>query len=154
MSPITSKLKRLHLMDSLVSFSAATQTRMPGGGWVRAIREALGMTQGQLGERIKVSRQSIQDFERAEADRRITMESLDRLAAAMGCKVVYALVPEYGTLEDIRVARATVLADSLLKPGAHSMKLEAQGLKKEEHSRQRALLVEDLLGGSSRKLWQ
>ena len=51
------------------------------------------MTQAQLGGRAGISRQSVQDFERAEAERRITLESLDRLARALGCRMVYALVP-------------------------------------------------------------
>lgn len=48
------------------------------------------MTQAQLGARVGVSRQSVQDFEKSESERRITLDSLDRLARAMECRVVYA----------------------------------------------------------------
>ena len=148
------KLKRLQLMDALQEFPSAEQAPVPSGGWARAIRDALGLTQGQLAARLKISRQGIQDLEGSEAGRRITLDSLDRLASAMGCRLIYALVPENGTLEDIRVRRAQSLADSILKPTAHSMTLEAQGVPAREHGRQRKLLVDELLSGSARKLWR
>ena len=92
------KLKRMQLSDALQAYPSPEAASPPRGGWVRAIREALGMTQAQLGARAGISRQSVQDFERAEADRRITLESLDKLARAMGCRLVYALVPENGSV--------------------------------------------------------
>ena len=148
------KLKRMQLSDALQAYPSPEAAMLPRGGWVRAIREALGMTQAQLGARAGISRQSVQDFERAEADRRITLDSLDRLARAMGCRVAYALVPEGGTLDDLRERRADALAEALLQPTDHSMKLEAQGVSAKERERQRKLLAEALLRGSARKLWQ
>jgi predicted DNA-binding mobile mystery protein A len=148
------KLKRMQLSDALQAYPSPEAAMPPRGGWVRAIREALGMTQAQLGARAGISRQSVQDFERAEADRRITLDSLDRLARAMGCRVAYALVPEGGTLDDLRERRADALAEALLQPTDHSMKLEAQGVSAKERERQRKLLAEALLRGSARKLWQ
>jgi predicted DNA-binding mobile mystery protein A len=112
------------------------------------------MTQGQLGARASISRQSVQDFERTEADRRITLESLDKLARAMGCRMVYALVPENGSVDALRERRALALAEALLQPADHSMKLEAQGVTAPERERQRRLLADTLLNGSPRKLWQ
>lgn len=148
------KLKRMQLSDALQAYPSPGAAMPPRGGWVRAIREALGMTQAQLGARAGISRQSVQDFERAEADRRITLDSLDRLARAMGCRMVYALVPEHGTLDDLRERRADALAEAMLQPTDHSMKLEAQGVSAKERERQRKLLAESLLSGSARKLWQ
>ncbi len=148
------KLKRMQLSDALQAYPSPEAAVPPRGGWVRAIREALGMTQAQLGARAGISRQSVQDFERAEADRRITLDSLDRLARAMGCRVAYALVPEGGTLDDLRERRADALAEAMLQPADHSMKLEAQGVSATERKRQRKLLAESMLQGSARKLWQ
>ena len=145
--------QRLQLADALRQYKSSSPTPPPRG-WARAIREALGMTQTQLAARLKITRQSVQDLEQAEAERRITLESLDRLAKAMGCRVVYAVVPESGSLDDLRVSRAKQLADALLKPTEHSMKLEAQGVSGRERGRQRKLLADALLRGSPRKLWQ
>lgn len=126
----------------------------PRSGWIRALREALGMTQTQLAARLGVARQTVDDLERAEAGRRITLESLDRLAQALGCRVVYAVVPERGSLDDLRRQRALALAEALLRRGEHSMKLEAQGVSRSERERQRKRLAEQILHGSSRKLWR
>lgn len=149
-----SSLKRMQLTDVLRAYPTPEAAIPPRGGWVRAIREALGMTQAQLGARVNVSRQSVQDLEKSEAERRITLDSLDRLARAMGCRVVYSLVPENGSLEDLRTRRANVLAEGLLKSTDHSMKLEAQGVSAIERERQCKLLAEALLRDSPRKLWR
>lgn len=147
-------LKRMQLADALRNYPAPDIATSPRGGWVRAIREALGMTQVQLAARVGISRQSIQNLEKAEAERRITLDSLDRLARAMKCQVVYSLVPENGSLDNLRKLQANTVAEALLKPTDHSMKLEAQGVSVNERERQRKLLAEALLRGSSRKLWQ
>jgi predicted DNA-binding mobile mystery protein A len=144
----------MQLSDALREFPKPEAAAAPRGGWLRAIRQALGMTQAQLGARVGIARQSIQDLEIAEANRRITLDSLDRLARAMGCRVVYAVVPETGTLDEIRERRAGAVAGTLIKPTEHSMKLEAQGVSASETERQRKLLAQALLGGSPRKLWQ
>ena len=149
-----SNLTRMQLTDALRAFPSPDGAMPPRGGWVRAIREALGMTQAQLGDRVRVSRQSVQDLEKAEAERRITLDSLDRLARAMGCRVVYALVPENGSLDDVRTRRANTVAEAMLKSTDHSMKLEAQGVSAIERERQRKLLAEALLRDSPRKLWR
>ena len=146
-------LKRLQLTDALAEFSSS-RSSPPGGGWARAIREGLGMTQAQLATRLRISRQTLQGLERAEANRRITLDSLDRLAKAMDCRLVYALVPETGSLDEVRARKAKALADELLKSTEHSMTLEAQGVSARESKRQRELLVDELLRGSSRKLWR
>jgi len=154
MTDTKTRLKRLQLADALRPYPDPEAAAVPRGGWLRAIREALGMTQSQLGARTSISRQSVQDFERAEADRRITLESLDKLARAMGCRMVYALVPENGSVDALRERRALALAETLLQPTDHSMKLEAQGVTAPERERQRRLLADTLLNGSPRKLWQ
>jgi predicted DNA-binding mobile mystery protein A len=154
MTDTKAHLKRLQLADALRAYPPPDTAAAPRGGWVRAIREALGMTQGQLGERAAISRQSVQDFERAEAERRITLESLDKLARAMGCRMVYALVPENGSIDALRERRALGLAEAMLQPADHSMKLEAQGVTGAERERQRKLLADTLLNGSPRKLWR
>lgn len=74
MTDSKNRLQRMQLDDALRAHPMPEATP-PRGGWLRAIREALGMTQAQLGARANIIRQSVQDFERAEADRRITLES-------------------------------------------------------------------------------
>jgi predicted DNA-binding mobile mystery protein A len=147
-------LKRQQLDDALRVYPTAKSLTPPPSGWIRSIREALGMTQSQLGAKLGISRQSVQDFEKAEVERRITLDSLDRLARAIGCRLVYALPPETGSLDDLRTRRAEAIADAMLKPTTHSMQLEDQGVSKRTRQRQRKELVDTLLTGSARKLWR
>lgn len=140
--------------DLITPYVRLRDAPIPRGGWVRAIREALGMTQVQLAARLGIARQSLDDLERAEASGKITLESLRKLADALDCKVVYAVVPNAGSLEAQRRRRALALADALRKSPEHSMKLEAQGISEREAERHRKMLAEALLRGSPRKLWR
>src|SRR5262245_45019600 len=91
---------RLSQLDRHLS-NARTLPPRPTGGWIAAIREALGLTLGQVGQIARVPRQNVQKFERAEADDRITLATLRRLAEAMGCDLVYAFVPKSGTFAEL-----------------------------------------------------
>ena len=154
MSEKSAALKRIQLSEALRKYPTASVAPPPRNGWARAVREALGVTQVQLATRLGITRQSVQDLESAEASRRITLESLDRLAGAMGCRVVYAVVPESGSLDDLRQRRAAEVAEEMLKATNHSMSLEAQSVSKRERSRQKKRLEESLLRGSPRQLWK
>lgn len=153
-NPQTSKIAFHQLTDVLRKYPLPRDANPPRGGWIRAVRHVLGMTQAQLGARLDVSPQAVREYELAEAKRRITLDSLDRAARAMGCRLVYALVPESGSMDAVRERRAREVADQLLRTAAHSMNLEAQGVGVSESERQRQILVESLLQGNPRKLWQ
>jgi predicted DNA-binding mobile mystery protein A len=134
-------------------FRRLSRTQSARGGWVRAIREALGMSGAQLAARLNVTRQTIKDLEHSEATGKITLDSLNKLAAALGCRVVYGLVPEK-PLEEMQRDRAGNIAESLLKPVSHSMKLEAQAIGERDEQRQRERLIEGLMQGDPKKLWK
>lgn len=150
----SNNLTRAQLTDALQSFSPVAKSSPLGGGWVRAIREALGMTQAQLAARVSISRQAVQEFEGAEARRRITLESMDRLAAAMGCRVVYAVVPVDATLDTMRDDQARMQAEKMMGPVSHSMAMEAQAVPSSIRERQLQSLMEELKSGSARHLWK
>lgn len=147
-------LRRAQLHDAMAPYSQTGTAMPPRGGWAKAVRQALGMTHAQVAARLKVSRQSVQDLEQAEAKRRITLESLERLATAMGCRLVYALVPDGGSLDAVRERQAELVAKAMLAATDHSMALEGQGVSKRERDQQRKQLAETLLRGSPRKLWK
>jgi len=148
-----SKLKLEQTQELLRPFRRFSRAQSPRGGWVRAIREALGMSAKQLGTRLRVTRQTVENLERSEANGKITLDSLNKLAKALGCRVIYALVPEK-PLEEIQHDRARQIAESLMKPVSHSMKLEAQSIGEREEQRQRERITESLLQGDPKKLWQ
>lgn len=146
------KLKLEQTEELLRPFRRLSRAQSPRGGWVRAIREALGMSGAQLAARLNVTRQTIKDLEHSEANGKITLESLNKLAAALGCRVVYVLVPEK-PLEEMQRDRARDIAESLIKPVSHSMKLEAQAIGERQERRQRERIIQGLLQGNPKKLW-
>ena len=110
------------------------------------------MSAAQLAARLNVTRQTIRDLEQSEATGKITVDSLNKLASAMGCRVIYALVPEK-PLDEMQRERAKKIADSLVMPVSHSMKLEAQSISERDEQRQKDRVVRKLLAGNPRKLW-
>lgn len=146
------KLQLKQTEELVQPFRRFARAQTPRGGWVRAIREALGMSAKQLGARVHVTRQTIENLERSEAEGKITLDSLNKLAKALGCRVVYALVPEK-PLAEMQRDRARTIADKVLKSASHSMKLEAQSVHEREQRRQREQLIESLLQANPKKLW-
>lgn len=97
----------------------------PPLGWVRTIRDCLGMTTRQLAKRVGVSQPRIVKIEKAELDAAITLESLQRVAKALDCRLVYALIPNK-PLKEMLTDRATAIADQHLAAVEQTMRLEAQ----------------------------
>lgn len=147
-----SELRLEQTDDLLREWKRLRTASAPQGGWVRAIRESLGMTTGQLAARLGVTQQAIVELEKNEAKGKITLESLGRLANALGCRVVYALIPGK-SLAEIRRDRARTIAEKQLRRVSHSMKLEDQSVDAREEQRQLERLIRGLLQGSPKKLW-
>lgn len=97
----------------------------PPKGWIRAIRDALGMTGVQLANRMKVRPQTLEALEKSEAAGSIQLSTLRRAAEALDCTLVYALVPN-SSLEGAVKARARRIAEREIGRVAHTMTLEAQ----------------------------
>ena len=132
--------------------SLAADSSLPRNGWVRAIREALGMSAAQLGARLGVTKQAVREIENGEVDRRISLKTLDRSAQALGCRVVYLLIPE-DTLEGRVDARARAVATKQLARVRHSMALESQEPARQLHELQIKELAEELKAKRSHELW-
>jgi predicted DNA-binding mobile mystery protein A len=124
----------------------------PSRGWIRAIREALGMTTGQLAKRLNVRQPRVVELEKAEVTGNVTMQSLERAAEAMGCRLVYALVPIKPLANTLR-ERASLLADRQVAAVEQTMRLEAQGINDQSQRKEaRQELAKDLLRRPAR-LW-
>jgi predicted DNA-binding mobile mystery protein A len=73
--------------------AARTAGDRPARGWLRAVREAIGLGQEEVAAKLGVRRQSLAELETAEQRDSITLGSLARGAEAMGCELVYFLIP-------------------------------------------------------------
>ncbi len=124
----------------------------PPRGWIKAIREALGMTTAQLAGRIGVSQPRVIAIEKAEKNASITLDSLERAARALDCRVVYALIPRK-PLDDMVAERAHSVAEKRLQSTRHSMALEAQSVDRSDEEEQLKRLGEQLIRKSGSELW-
>lgn len=97
----------------------------PHGGWIRAIRDALGMSGAELARRLDVSAQAVSAMEASERSGSIRLETLERAADALDCDVVYALVPRQGLQTSVE-DQARRKAWEHLAPIAHHARLEDQ----------------------------
>jgi predicted DNA-binding mobile mystery protein A len=123
---------------------------IPVLGWIRAIRDALGMSGADLARRLGVSQPTITQLERSETAGTIQLETLRRVATAMDCRLVYALVPN-GSLDEIVRRRAHSVAERELAATDQSMRLEAQTPPAELRDDLIAERAEDLI--DTRRLW-
>lgn len=99
----------------------------PRDGWVRAIRQALGMTAADLGSLLGVTRQSVLAQENSEIEGATRIDTLRRAANAMDCTFVYAFVPNRSLEETVRT-RAAAVVDQVVRETSHSMALEGQAV--------------------------
>jgi predicted DNA-binding mobile mystery protein A len=121
----TRQRARRRLDERLLALKPEERFRVPPKGWIRAIRDAIGMTGVQFAKRLHVRPQSVEALEKSEADGAIQLKTLRRAAEALDCTLVYALVPNT-SLDGAVQARAREIAVRDLGRVAHTMKLEAQ----------------------------
>lgn len=144
---------RKQLDKRLNALRNAAELARPPRGWIKAIREALGMTSAQLGKRLGVSQPTATGYEKAEMSGSITLRSLERAAHALDCRLVYALVPRK-PLEELAEERARLLAKKRLRAISHSMALEDQRVEDSDERAHLERLVRQLLEGPGSALWE
>ncbi|AGY59913.1 mobile mystery protein A [Gloeobacter kilaueensis] len=125
----------------------------PTRGWVRAIREALGMSSPQLAKRLGVSQPRVVALEKGEVEGTLTLKSLQKAAEALDCTLIYALVPNQPLEATVRV-RAERLATERMELVERTMRLEDQAIGVSESSRQKERLIEKIIQSETRRLWE
>ena len=148
-----SELKLRQLDVALASWRSADLPPRPTSGWIKAIREGLGMAATHLATRLGVTTSTVTRLERSEADNTISLATLRRAAEALGCELHYALVPKQN-LADTLENRALALARQQMASVSHTLALEAQATSPETVEAQTRALAESLLKGSRRTLWR
>jgi predicted DNA-binding mobile mystery protein A len=120
---------RLKQLDrSLELYQAARKIARPSKGWIHTIRQALGVSSGELARRLGTSRQLPLQLEKSEAEDRITLKSLRALANALDCDLVYALVPRANSMQELVEKRLRSEAQKHVLGVEHSMVLENQAV--------------------------
>jgi predicted DNA-binding mobile mystery protein A len=121
----------------------------PVRGWIKAIREALGMSSAQLAKRMGVKQPTLTAIEQSELKGTVQLATLRRVAEAMNCTLVYALIPNE-PLETIVQKQARKVARRQLQSVEHSMLLERQAVPPKGFEKRLDALASEI---SPRALW-
>jgi len=144
-------LARKHLDRQFEAISLKGMKRPPKG-WLRAIRDALGLTSRQLGARMGKNHSTIIALEKGEIAGTTTLNSLRDAAQAMNCTLVYAVVPN-GPLEEMVHAQSRKAAEAQLLRVNHTMRLEDQAVARSELMDQIDRLADELRRTDSSGIW-
>lgn len=124
---VAKKNLQIQQLDTkILSYSSLQKVAVPPIGWVKAIRTALGMSMLQLGNRLSITKQSVQDIEKREQDGSITLKAMKETAKALDMQFVYGFIPNDGSLEALIDRKAKELATQIVLRTSNTMKLEDQ----------------------------
>jgi predicted DNA-binding mobile mystery protein A len=125
---------------------------VPSQGWIFAIREALGMSQSQLAERLGVARQTVSRIEKSEISGNLEIKTLRKVAQALGCNVGYVFLPKV-PLEAAVQNQALVLARRIIEETEKHMRLEKQGTGQKFQEAALVELAAELAREGGKKIW-
>jgi predicted DNA-binding mobile mystery protein A len=147
-----SKLIREQLEVSLQRLAPLRSVAQPPKGWIRAIRDALGMTAKQLAGKLGVAQQAVARIEKDELAGAVTIKTMRRVAESLDCVFVCGFVPR-SSLETTLRSQAECVAAKRLRQASHTMTLEDQSLTKAEDQKVLSELVDELVDTLPANLW-
>jgi predicted DNA-binding mobile mystery protein A len=146
------KLAREQLAQTLNRFEPLRAVGVPGKGWIRAIRDALGMTGGQLASRLNVNKQRVSRIEQDERLGNVTLKTLRGAGEALDCVFVYGFVPRESLEQTVR-NQAESVARKRMDRSNQMMRLEQQELSEEEKAKAMNDLILDIIEAMPKLLW-
>ena len=121
-------------------------------GWIKIIREALGMTTAQLARRVGIDQSRISRLENNEAAGDLKLSSMKKIADGLGMQFVYGFIPS-DSLEEIVQQQARKLARKQMDVVNQTMRLEDQELSQAEKASAFDDLVQKILIDDQKGLW-
>lgn len=131
-----------------------TVPTVPYQGWVKTIRETLGMTYVQLAKRLGISFRRVKTIEEAEASGKLKLETLARVADHLDCDLRYVLVPRNPNgFEGQVTQQARKKAQATLNASHAHMTLEDQSAHHAIKEQVEFMVQESLHAKSLKELW-
>jgi len=146
------KLAREQLDETMKSFESLKAMSAPRKGWIRAIRDTVGMTGGQLAKRLKVNQQRVARIEQDEVLGKVTLNTMQNVAEAMDCVFVYGVVAR-DSLEQIVRGQAELVAKKRMVRSNQMMRLEKQELSEAEKVKAMQTLIDEIVETMPKSLW-
>ena len=146
----TARRQRASKLDAAARLLAGHEN--PPEGWIGTMRKALGMSATELARRLGVTKAAIYQAERGEAEGRLTLKRMERIADAMGGKLVYAIIPD-GEVEDVLRAQARSKAERIVLRASGHMALEMQSLPRDHNEDEIERLADQFLRDRPSDFW-
>ena len=147
------KLLREQLDNKLSKFKEFAVQGPTTLGWIKTIREALGMTSNDLASRVGVNQSRIIHMEQSEAEGNIKISTIRRVADALEMDFAYAFVPRTSLNEMVR-QQAKKIALKKIDRLNHTMRLEMQELSMEEKEKALKDMIDRILIDDLKDFWK
>jgi predicted DNA-binding mobile mystery protein A len=147
------KLQFQQLNEKIDQLNGLQHVIVPPIGWIKAIRNGIGMSMEQLGKKLSITKQGVMDIEKREKEGAITIKSMQEIAKAMDMKLVYGFVPNKGSLEQMIETRAIEMAKKIVERTSNTMKLEDQANSKERIEKAIKERASEIINNTPKILW-
>ena len=147
------KLQFQQLNEKIDQLTGLQHVIVPPIGWIKAIRNGIGMTMEQLGKKLSITKQGVMDIEKREKEGAITIKSMQEIAKAMDMKLIYGFVPNEGDLEQMIETRAIEIAKKIVERTSNTMKLEDQANSKERIEKAIKERASEIINNTPKILW-
>ena len=147
------KLQFQQLNEKMDQLTGLQHVIVPPIGWIRAIRNGIGMSMEQLGRKLSITKQGVMDIEKREMEGAITIKAMQEIAKAMDTKFVYGFVPNAGSLEQMIETRALEIAKTIVQRTSTTMKLEDQVNSKERIEKAIKERAKEIINKTPKILW-
>jgi predicted DNA-binding mobile mystery protein A len=147
------KLQFQQLNEKMLQLACMQHVIVPPIGWIKAIRNGIGMSMEQLGKKLSITKQGVMDMEKREKEGAITIKSMQEIAKAIDMQFVYGFVPNAGSLEQMIETRALEIATKIVERTSTTMKLEDQVNSKERIEKAIKERAEEIINKTPKILW-
>lgn len=147
------KLQFQQLNEKMLQLAGMQYVIVPPIGWIKAIRNGIGMSMEQLGKKLSITKQGVMDMEKREKEGAITIKSMQEIAKAIDMQFVYGFVPDAGSLEQMIEMRALEMATIIVQRTSNSMKLEDQANSKERIEKAIKERATEIINKTPKILW-
>ena len=147
------KLQFQQLNEKMDQLNGMQHVIVPPIGWIKAIRNGIGMSMEQLGKKLSITKQGVMDIEKREKEGAITIKSMQEIAKALDMQFVYGFVPDAGSLDHMIEMRALEMATKIVQRTSTTMKLENQVNSKDRIEKAIKERAAEIINKTPKILW-
>ena len=147
------KLQFQQMNEKMGQLTVLQHVNVPPIGWIKAIRNGIGMSMEQLGKKLSITKQGVMDIEKREKEGAITIKSMQEIAKAIDMQFIYGFVPDAGSLDQMIEMRALEIAKTIVQRTSTTMKLEDQVNSKERIEKAIKERAAEIINKTPKILW-